>query len=60
MKKKFEAEYSFFPETWLMPDDFERFRGYCEKNKSFTWIFKPSASSQGKGIVITKNPDVIE
>lgn len=29
MKKKFEKEYDFFPQTWMLPSDMTEFKNHC-------------------------------
>eukprot|EP00048_Salpingoeca_helianthica_P017780 m.238968 g.238968 ORF g.238968 m.238968 type:complete len:400 (-) comp22180_c0_seq1:72-1271(-) len=40
------------PDTFQLPGDFSVFMEEFKRNPSSTWIVKPSASSQGKGIFI--------
>ncbi|CAB1101985.1 unnamed protein product [Ectocarpus sp. CCAP 1310/34] len=49
-------EYKFFPETWVLPAEINEFReefGPKGTSKS-TFIIKPDAGCQGKGIFLTK------
>ena len=56
MRKKFPQHYDFFPETWLLPLEYLSLRNEIyRKNNSQTFIIKPEALSQGKGIFLTKN-----
>ena len=57
MRKMFPQEYSFFPESWTLPEDIEAFKREAETRKGATWILKPANLSQGRGIVITSNLD---
>lgn len=58
MRKKFQNEYDFFPLTWMFPSERSELRNYAEKNKkNLTFIVKPEASCQGKGIFLVKNVD---
>lgn len=59
MRKKFPEEYSFFPVTWLLPAEFPDFSNEI-KQKSKVFIIKPQASSQGRGIFLTNNSDIID
>lgn len=53
MKVLIPELYDFFPETWSMPEEEELFR---DSLKPKQWlIVKPSSSSQGKGIFLTKD-----
>jgi tubulin polyglutamylase TTLL6/13 len=48
MKKKYEDEYTFFPQTWLLPTDLAEFRMYnatsVRERRFITYIVKPEAS----------------
>ena len=56
MQDKFGAEeYGFFPETYLMPDEFAKFCPRYRNDKETKWIVKPSNSSQGRGIHILES-----
>lgn len=60
-------EYKFFPKTWLLPSEmiefknsFSKSNGKSVKLKSKkTFIVKPEALSQGKGIFLTRKMDEI-
>lgn len=57
MRKYFPEEYNFFPLTWMLPSEYSELRLYFEskpKGKSRTFIVKPEALSQGKGIYLTR------
>ncbi|CAK64163.1 unnamed protein product (macronuclear) [Paramecium tetraurelia] len=60
MKKQFPYEYKFFPKTWLLPTDYGEFRNQFVKGKAKTFIIKPEASCQGRGIFLTKDIDDID
>lgn len=58
MQKKFPNDYNFFPETWMLPMQFHQFRQYyesIEEGKVRTYIVKPEALSQGRGIFLTRS-----
>jgi tubulin polyglutamylase TTLL6/13 len=65
MQKAYPDDYHFFPQTWLLPSDFGEFRKqFKEQNNSKkklvgrkTFISKPEASCQGKGIYLTRTLD---
>ena len=72
MRREYEAEYGFFPKTWLYPGETGEIRNEImgvgesagdalnsKKNKKKTYIVKPEGSSQGKGIFLTRNLDEI-
>jgi len=58
MQKKFPEDYNFFPQTWVLPSEFSEFRKQFDnlsKNKRKTFIVKPEASCQGRGIFLTRS-----
>ena len=53
-RKRFPQEYDFFPETFVLPTDFLQFKAQVTRSREkSTFIVKPQASSQGKGIFLT-------
>lgn len=51
LQEKFGKEdYGFFPETFVIPDEYSEFYSRYYADKSAQWIVKPCNSSQGKGI----------
>ena len=48
-----EHHFGFVPKTYILPEEYNSLE-YEMEHKGGTWIVKPSASSQGKGIFITK------
>jgi len=57
MQKYFARDYNFFPKTWLLPGDIKPFKEQFNHRKAKTFIVKPEASCQGKGIFLTRNFD---
>ncbi|CAK79223.1 unnamed protein product (macronuclear) [Paramecium tetraurelia] len=55
MHKQFPQAYNYFPYTWLLPAELSDFRANIGKNKTF--IIKPEASCQGKGIMLVKDSE---
>lgn len=47
--------YDFYPKTWTLPADYAQLKKAYITSK--VYIAKPEASSQGKGIFLTKNID---
>lgn len=46
-----KKEYGFFPETFVIPSELNSLKNYISVNKcKFTFIVKPEAGTQGKGI----------
>jgi len=60
MKKLFPVNFKFFPKTYLLPSDYQDFaRQFSKSDNPKTFILKPEAGSQGKGIFLTKKLDGI-
>ncbi|EGR29093.1 tubulin-tyrosine ligase family protein, putative [Ichthyophthirius multifiliis] len=58
--RKFFQQYNFFPDTWLLPTEYNEFRKFIEqKGKNMSFIVKPEALCQGKGIFLIKNIEEI-
>ncbi|KAL4499341.1 hypothetical protein ABPG72_006927 [Tetrahymena utriculariae] len=59
MRKQFPDQYKFFPQTWLLPAEYNEFRNQFEKSRAQQKIFivKPEASCQGRGIFLTRSLD---
>ncbi|CAD8074759.1 unnamed protein product [Paramecium primaurelia] len=55
MRKQFPNDYKFFPQTWLLPAEYGDFKNQFVKGKVRTFIVKPEASCQGRGIFLTRN-----
>ncbi|CAD8130837.1 unnamed protein product [Paramecium sonneborni] len=55
MRKQFLNDYKFFPQTWLLPAEYGDFNNQFVKGKVRTFIVKPEASCQGRGIFLTRN-----
>lgn len=56
-REAFPEDYDFYPETWILPQDFDSFKSAFNDKSSL--IVKPEASSQGKGIfLVNKIEDV--
>lgn len=61
-RKKFPGEYEFFPLTWSLPLEYPDLQAYHEcrqQGKAQTFIVKPEASCQGRGIYMTRNIESI-
>jgi tubulin polyglutamylase TTLL6/13 len=60
--KRLPETYKFFPQTWLLPAEFGDFRKQFKSDTKGkpgrkTFIVKPEASCQGKGVFLTRNLD---
>jgi tubulin polyglutamylase TTLL11 len=55
----FPDEFDFFPRTFLLPEQMNKFLNYFEKNKknNYLYIAKPTSGSQGDGIVLVRKPE---
>lgn len=51
MQQRFPSEYDFFPETYVIPEEYSEFYHKFQNDKG-NWIVKPCNSSQGKGIFL--------
>lgn len=49
-QKTFPSDYNFFPESWVLPQDYREVRENLGCGDTF--ILKPQAKSQGKGIYL--------
>lgn len=57
MRRMFGREYEFFPQTWLLPTDWNWLK--MDKGGDKTYIVKPEGMSQGKGIYMAKEIEEI-
>lgn len=52
----FPHEFSFYPKTWILPEEYGELVGYMNKaKKPPTLIIKPDGGSQGDGIFLMQN-----
>lgn len=54
MRSAYPKDYSFFPPTWLLPSEWSEFKKQFT-GKPKTFIVKPEAMSQGRGIFLVRN-----
>lgn len=61
MQKVHPLDYDFFPKTWFLPKDTNKFKAYCErKGDNLPYLIcKPDHMSQGKGIFMTNKAETI-
>lgn len=57
LQQVFPEEYNFFPPTYNLPEDFKEFLSQINNKRNRTFIVKPEASCQGKGIFLTRDPE---
>lgn len=55
MMRAFDKEYKITPQTWLLPTDWNSFMEQFNKKRAKTFIVKPEASCQGRGIFLTRD-----
>ena len=65
LEEEFPDDYNFTPKTYVFPQDADEFESdrndpnYDSEKELRLWIFKPSASSCGKGIkILTKDSPI--
>lgn len=62
MRKEFPQEFCFFPQTFILPQQFASFKssmfvsGQCKN----PFIIKPDGAAQGKGIFLTKSLEDVQ
>ena len=60
LREYFPDEFGFYPRTWLLPMEQEKFEAYAykkkEHGKTSTFIVKPDEGAQGEGIFLIQNP----
>jgi tubulin polyglutamylase TTLL6/13 len=64
MKEQFPLDYDFFPRTFLLPNDAPKLHHYFAEARrrglAKTFIVKPEAGCQGRGIYLSQNPADLE
>jgi len=56
MHKKFPEYYNFFPKTYILPADNSEFLKQFNNKFNKTFILKPEAACQGRGIQLIRRP----
>ena len=59
MQQALPGDYDFFPQTWLLPRDFGDLKKALGEKKTRTYIVKPEAECQGRGIFLTRELQAI-
>jgi tubulin polyglutamylase TTLL6/13 len=59
MRSAYPNQYNFFPPTWILPKDLQDLKAQFNPKRAKTFICKPEALSQGKGIFLTRNLEEI-
>ena len=60
MRKAFPTYFEFFPQTWVLPAEFGEFKAQFNKKGNKTFIIKPAANCQGRGIFLTRTWENID
>eukprot|EP00746_Dinoflagellata_sp_MGD_P080768 gnl/MRDRNA2_/MRDRNA2_32203_c0_seq1.p1 gnl/MRDRNA2_/MRDRNA2_32203_c0~~gnl/MRDRNA2_/MRDRNA2_32203_c0_seq1.p1 ORF type:complete len:637 (+),score=110.75 gnl/MRDRNA2_/MRDRNA2_32203_c0_seq1:141-2051(+) len=62
VQRLFPVEYSFLPDTWVLPDEIEDLEKQYDKsgNSKTIYIAKPDAGTQGRGIFLTNSLDKLK
>ncbi len=61
MTKALRNEFSFYPQSWTLPQDRRRLEADVKRHcrtHICTYIFKPNETCQGKGISLLQGPDL--
>ena len=53
-------EYNFFPKTWILPSDANDLKAQFNFKKTKTFIVKPVANCQGRGIYLVRDFEKID
>jgi len=53
------ARYNFFPDTYLMPEDYYRYQADAAAEPDSLWIQKPKNLSRGRGIEVVQHPSTV-
>ena len=69
MYRRFPEQFDFFPQTYMLPVEFNDFKAQFDRHnrkaavhggETQTFIMKPEAQCQGKGIYLVKNPHDVD
>uniref|UniRef100_A0A0K0FDA5 Tubulin polyglutamylase TTLL11 (inferred by orthology to a human protein) n=1 Tax=Strongyloides venezuelensis TaxID=75913 RepID=A0A0K0FDA5_STRVS len=52
MEQLFPSEYTFYPQSWIIPAQLENFKEYMKANETRWFITKPDDGAQGSGIYL--------
>ena len=59
-QKIFPDLYNFVSDTYILPNDAERFEKIYKKNKNILWIVKPVNMSRGRGVHLLRELDELK
>jgi hypothetical protein len=54
LRHRLPADYDFYPQTWVLPEELNTFDRHVGENPNRTFIVKPNSGSQGQGIFFTR------
>jgi len=54
MRQRLPEDYAFYPQTWVLPEEFGVLDRIIGENPNRTYIVKPNNGSQGQGIFFTR------
>eukprot|EP00249_Psilotum_nudum_P013413 c24316_g1_i2 orf=397-2796(-) len=57
MRRMFPAEYKFFPQAFILPNQIHDLTACLNSERLKTYILKPDNGSQGRGVVLVQNAD---
>ncbi|CEF61849.1 Tubulin polyglutamylase TTLL11 [Strongyloides ratti] len=57
MEQLFPSEYTFYPQSWIIPPQLEEFKKYIKDNETKWFISKPDDGAQGSGIYLLNKFD---
>jgi len=60
LRKMFPQDYDFYPQTWVLPAEHGDLKTFSLRNPRTTFIVKPEASCQGRGIFLTRTPESLD
>ena len=58
MRQLCKNDFDFFPESFILPYDYNEIKTFLKKSKK-TLILKPEGSCQGRGIFLIRDPEDI-
>jgi len=54
LRHRLPVDYAFYPQTWVLPEEFNTFERQISETPNRTYIVKPNSGSQGQGIFFTR------
>jgi glutathione synthase/RimK-type ligase-like ATP-grasp enzyme len=53
-QKLFPDDYDFIPRSYILPEEYRKFKKYFDSNKDKHFVIKPSKGKGGDGIFFVK------